>query len=333
MTLMMRSVSWAVVMAMLVSTAARADDDDLLAAPVKKKPAPAKAPAKAPPAKKAPAKKAPVNNDDDLLAAPTSPTPPPPAKKGEVKTEVVVKLAKEAKRAHLFIDDKDMGALPLEPQDVTPGAHTLVVKAPAHANWTKKVTVAAGKTISEMASLEATGGLLSVASDVLGADVFVNGKSVGSTPVEDAEVPAGSAEVLVKKQGYKDGTTTASIVKGREASVTVKLVAEEPKTTTTTIVAQNGDRPVETNLTPVNGPDEATNVSTSTVKPEPITSKWYFWAGAVAVVVAVGVGVGVGVNQANQSKSLDEKAICGGKCDACIGFACSGLLPLPIGPR
>ncbi len=324
-TLMIRKFSWAVMAALLVSSVARADDDDLLAAPVKKKAPPAKAPAKAPPAKKAPAKK-PVVNDDDLLAAPT---PAPAPQKG--KTEVVVKLAREVKRAHLFIDDKDVGAFPVDPQEVTPGAHTLQVKAPAHATWTKKVTVAAGKTLPETATLEATAALLSVSSDVVGADVFVNGKSVGTTPVEDAEVPAGNIEVLVKKHGYKDGVASSALVKGRETSLTVKLTAEEP--VTTTIVAQNGDRPEQTNLTPANLPDETTNVSTTTVKPEPITSKWYFWAGAAAVVVAVGVGVGVGVNQANQSKSLDEKAICGGKCDACIGFACSGLLPLPMGPR
>jgi hypothetical protein len=49
------------------------------------------------------------------------------------------------------------------------------------------------------------------------------------------------------------------------------------------------------------------------------------------VVAAVAVGTGVGISQANQSSSLDEKKICRGKCDACIGFACSGLVSLPIG--
>jgi len=160
--------------------------------------------------------------------------------------------------------------------------------------------------------------------------VFVNGKSVGTTPVEDAEVAAGNAEVLVKKSRYKDGTSSTKIEKGKEASVTVRLVAEEP--VTTTLVAQNGDRPEATHLTPsTTTPDETTNVTVDSSKPEPIYTKWYFWAGAVAVVAAVAVGTGVGISQANQSSSLDEKKICGGKCDACIGFACSGIVSIPIG--
>lgn len=312
---MIRTLPWVMALAMLSSSLSLADEDeDLLAAPAAKKKAPPKAP-KAP-ARRA-AKKAPPPQSDDDLAAPA------PA-----KATVLVKLSKEVKKAHLFIDERDMGTLPLEAQVVSPGEHLLQVKAPAHGTWTKKVNLGPGKKGDYVASLEATGALLSVSSDVAGADVFVNGRSVGSTPVEEAEVPAGTLEVVVKKSGYKDGTQTVKAEKGREVSAAVKLVAEE---TTTTVVAQNADRPENTNLTPAPTDTDTTNITTTTVSPEPIYKKWYFWAGAAAVVAAVAAGTAVGVSQANQSKALDEKAICGGKCDACIGFACSGLVSLPMG--
>ncbi len=312
---MIRTLPWVMALAMLSSSLSLADEDeDLLAAPAAKKKAPPRAP-KAP-ARRA-AKKAPPPQSDDDLAAPT------PA-----KATVLVKLSKEVKKAHLFIDERDMGTLPLEAQAVSPGEHLLQVKAPAHGVWTKKVNLGPGKKGDYVASLEATGALLSVSSDVAGADVFVNGRSVGTTPVEEAEVPAGTLEVLVKKSGYKDGTQTVKAEKGREVSAAVKLVAEE---TTTTVVAQNADRPENTNLTPAPTDTDTTNITTTTVSPEPIYKKWYFWAGAAAVVAAVAAGTAVGVSQANQSKTLDEKAICGGKCDACIGFACSGLVSLPMG--
>ena len=293
--------------ALALSTAAFAQDDDDLAplAPMgKPKPKPKAKPKPKPVAKPV----RPPIADDDL--APIAPI----AAKGELSVKVAANLAGSI----LSLDGKEIGALPLPPLSIPSGEHTVTVKRPGYAAFVKKVLIPGGKTVEVEPKLTATAAVLSVTSDVPGAQVLLNGRSIGIAPLTDVEVPPGPAEIAVIKDGFKEESQKINFVVGKEYPVVVKF--------TPVVVAS--DRPVDSKLTPdgVGGPP-LTGVAVAPA--EPITSKWYFWAGVVAgvaVVAAVAVGVGVG----SQPRPLTEKDICGPEgCDGCIGLQCAaGFRPM-----
>ena len=294
--------------ALLAGPAFAQDDDDLMQLSPKKKADPKPKP-KPKPAKPKPANK-PTAADDDLV----------PLTPSSTKGELVLKVASgsSARRAKVTIDDRDVGTLPIANQSVSAGEHTIVIRAPGHTTWTKKVTVAADKTTEVPVALEANAAIVSVSADASGAQVSINGKHVGTAPIEELEVPPGAVTISVRKEGYKESTQTLKLVAGKEYPISVKLGAP---TVATTILATT-DRPENTNLLPP--PQENVSLATTVEESSPIYTKWYFWAGAVAVVAAVAAGTAVGVSS-SQPKQLGERAICGDNgCDSCIGFDCGG---------
>ena len=292
----------------LSSTAFAQDDDDLAPLAPLGKPKP-KPKAKPKPKPKPKAKPAPVA-DDDL--APIAPI----AAKGDLSVKVAANLAGSI----LSIDGKEVGALPLPAQNIQSGEHTVTVKRPGYAAFVKKVLVPGGKSVEVEAKLTAVAAVLSVTSDVPGAQVLLNGRSIGTVPLNEVEVPPGPAEIAVIKEGFKEESQKISFVAGKEYPIVVKFNA--------VAAATPSDRPVQSKLTPsIGSPNPVAGVSVGPA--EPITSKWYFWAGIAAGVALVTVGVVAGVS-ASQPPPNPEKEICGPNgCDACLGFNCAaGALPL-----
>lgn len=292
----------------LSSTAFAQDDDDLAPLAPLGKPKPKPKPKKPVAPKTKPAK--PTIADDEL--APIGPI----AAKGDLFVKVAANLAGSI----LSIDGKEVGALPLPPQNIPSGEHTITVKRPGYAAFVKKVLVPGGKSVDVEAKLTAVSAVLSVTSDVPGAQVLLNGRSIGTVPLNEVEVPPGPAEIAVIKDGFKEESQKINFVAGKEYPIVVKFNAVVAATVPS-------DRPVETKLTPnVGSPNPVTGVSVAPA--EPITSKWYFWAGIGVGVAAVTVGVIAGV--ASQPPANPEKDICGpGGCDACVGFMCAaGARPL-----
>jgi PEGA domain len=292
--------------ALLVSGPVYAQDDDLVpltptAPKAKPKPKPKPRPAKPAP------KPAPVAQDDDLV----------PLTPAGGKTELLVKLAGDISGAKLFIDNKEVGTLPQAAQAVSAGEHAVLVKRPGFAPFTRKVTVAQGKTVEVSAELKATLAVLNITSEPSGAQVSAGGKSLGTTPLDEVEVAPGFVTLTFKKEGYSETKTDLVAKAGKDHPVSAKLSA-----TASAAVASRpqvvDDRPTAaTSLTP----DDTVTSSVTTeaeVKPAPIVTKWYFWVGVVAVAGAIAAGTAIGVSQANTTKPLTQQEICGGPCDACI---------------
>ncbi|MBL8957685.1 MAG: PEGA domain-containing protein [Myxococcaceae bacterium] len=250
-----------------------AQEDDLPALPTAPKQKPKPRPKARPKTKPAPVA------DDDLPALPTQ------------KGDLLVKLAPAVKGAKLTIDDREIGTLPQGPQTLTAGEHTVTVRRLGYAPFTKKVTVAANKTSDVNVSLEASAAVLTVSCDVAGAQVFVNGRLAGTAPLIELEVPPGSTEIAVRKDGYYDGSQTLNAKAGRDYPIEVKLGAP----IAATVVATNkSDAPVRNDLTPSSSAGGDPVTATETIEDAPVYKKWWFWT-AAAVVIAAGVGIGVGV--------------------------------------
>ena len=70
---------------------------------------------------------------------------------------------------------------------------------------------------------------MTVAANVKGAEVFVDGKSVGMAPLEDEVfVEPGARTIEAKLAGYVDGKKKIDAAKGSMLTVTLSLVKETP---------------------------------------------------------------------------------------------------------
>ena len=294
--------------ALLFALPTLAQDEDL--APLT--PAP-KAKAKPKPKPKAkPAKPAP---EEDL--APLTPA-------STRATELAVKVSGDVQGAKLFIDGKEIGVLPQGPQEVSAGEHTVAVKRPGFAAFSKKVQAAKGKTVEVTAALVASAAVLSVSSDAPNAQVLINGKMVGNAPIEELELPAGTVSVLVRKEGYVDWKQDLVLRAGKDYPLSARLQAAA---SAAVAVAPGGDRPEATHLAPEDAVSSGPlSTETSVESSPPVVTRWYFWVGVVAVAGAIAAGTAIGVSQANAAanKPLTAVDICGEPCP-CLNCA-AGVL-------
>ena len=186
----------------LMSTAAWAEDEDLVplvpkkpaAKPVAKPPAkPAAKPAAKPVAKPAAKPTAAAQPDEDLV-----PLVRP-------KGKLVLKISKAGlERLQMTVDGQDVGPLKENTLQLEAGERVLVLKRPGFANVAKRVIIVSDKTTDLAVPFQAVAGVLSIKTDVPGAEVFVNGKFFKTTPFINAELPPGTVELAVRKAGYKE---------------------------------------------------------------------------------------------------------------------------------
>jgi hypothetical protein len=77
---------------------------------------------------------------------------------------------------------------------------------------------------ADSAGTTASGGL-TVASDPVGAAVYVDGRYVGVTPTRVAELPAGDHRVRLVKEGYLENGRIVKVSASRMESLQVRLTA------------------------------------------------------------------------------------------------------------
>jgi len=106
------------------------------------------------------------------------------------RTRIWVKVPHGTKGATLSIDDRDLGALPVPKLDLPAGDHLVVVRRPGFLDFTRQVSLLPGQTVEVSVAFEPAPGTLSVFADVDGAQVFINGRAMGTTPVSWCCLPA-----------------------------------------------------------------------------------------------------------------------------------------------
>ena len=123
--------------------------------------------------------------------------------------------------ATVRLDGIVVGDTPLTIAKVTPGTRRLRISMSGFASVTRKVEIASGQ---EAAIQVALGGLLNISSIPGEAQVFIDGKYVGLTPLKTGRIPAGSHQLRLTREKYKDRISAAIVEKAREKEVNIRLL-------------------------------------------------------------------------------------------------------------
>ena len=109
---------------------------------------------------------------------------------------------------------------------LTPGSHTVVLSKPGYSSETRTIDVASGSKSFIAVQLAAVTASVSLTSDPAGASVLMDGKDTGKvTPLQITVDKLGSHTFILRKAGYLDESTTASLQAGQVFRFTPALRA------------------------------------------------------------------------------------------------------------
>jgi len=134
--------------------------------------------------------------------------------------------------ATIEVDGVEVGRTPLAtPIRVASGSHVVAVEAPGFLGSRREVTLAGQITETIAMGMEPTDtrmAQLVVTAAVPGAEVVVNGKRVGATPLPaSVAVPPGKVTVELERAGYLTASQTISLDEGARGELTFTL-QEDP---------------------------------------------------------------------------------------------------------
>jgi hypothetical protein len=150
--------------------------------------------------------------------------------------------------ARVFVDGREQGKTPLAVGDLTRGVHRVRVVREGYATEERRVTFTASRPTQSMtiplsrvrlaetrdtkprAPAAATPGTagrfvgaLTVISRPPGATVFLDGRQVGSTPLQLPSLDAGSHAVRLELDGYRHWSSSVRVVAAEQNRVTASL--------------------------------------------------------------------------------------------------------------
>ena len=167
-----------------------------------------------------------------------------------------IRVLSNVDKAHVFLDGKDMGAVPIDIKDVKTGDHVIEVKAPGYQTREEKVAITSGQSAVFKLDLNVSGdGIIKVVSPTPGAEVFIDGASAGRVPAEKG-VSTGEHFVVVKVPGHKDFEQKVRIDAGQTVTVSAEpksvgrlRILSQPQGAQVTINGQiAGNTPLETDV-------------------------------------------------------------------------------------
>jgi hypothetical protein len=146
----------------------------------------------------------------------------PPVRTGLLQVKVAVDGATVA------VDGTDAGVSPIAaPIRLTVGTHALKVSKDGYAEFLDTVKITTNQTTHIDVELLPFAAVVSVSSVPPGADVTIDGKLVGQTPLR-TEVEAGQHELRLSTDGYHEASRPLTLQAGESYTVDEKLIALPP---------------------------------------------------------------------------------------------------------
>jgi eukaryotic-like serine/threonine-protein kinase len=130
--------------------------------------------------------------------------------------------------AEIYVDDRTDAnwVTPFNMTGLMPGAHTVRVSKPGYSSETRTIEVASNSKSFLVVQLAQVSATAIVSSEPAGAAVFMDGKDTGrATPVQLSVDKPGTHTFTLKKQGYLEENTTATLQSAQTFRFSPKLKA------------------------------------------------------------------------------------------------------------
>ena len=135
-----------------------------------------------------------------------------------------LKIKSDTVGAQVFINGKPVGAIPLKRSlRLRKGRHTVRLSKLGYADFLESVTIKRGRTTRLEADLIELDGILNVDSFPAGADVIVDGRFFGRTPIRDV-LETGQHTVVMKAPQYLEFRTEIDVEAGQEIMLNPDLI-------------------------------------------------------------------------------------------------------------
>ena len=127
--------------------------------------------------------------------------------------------------SRIYVDGEDKGASSWTGR-LSAGQHVVEARLASHRSTSQRVDVVRGKEQSiELDAPTPIYGSLNVTSKPFGADVYVDGTKVGTTPDVFTSILEGTRSIEIRKQGYDAYTAQVNISEGKVSDLSATLVA------------------------------------------------------------------------------------------------------------
>lgn len=121
---------------------------------------------------------------------------------GKIQAQSVLSIRSKPDSANVYINNVLYGKTPIELLNVEPGFKTIKLEKDSSKIWSANVFLKKDSSIQIFAVLDGNYGLLTLYSNPLGADVYVNDSLIGKTPLDEYKIKTGINFVKIKKENY-----------------------------------------------------------------------------------------------------------------------------------
>ncbi len=128
------------------------------------------------------------------------------------------------------IDGKLKGQAPLETLEIEAGQHTLELSHPHYAKILQNIFIIGGQKLKLTFTLKAQTGTLSISTQPVHADVEIDGKPWGKTPLSHLQLPTGSHFITLHLPGYTPIKKQISISPQKDTVLSIILEKESTAT-------------------------------------------------------------------------------------------------------
>ena len=140
-------------------------------------------------------------------------------------TKATLEIKSNVKDAEVLINQKSVGAAPIT-VTVESGETTIRLKKAGYKDYITKLALESGDRKVLTANLKAIASVtLEVSANIDGAEVFLNNKLIGKTPLTKKITP-GTAKVSVRMEGYKNYNQSVNQTANTKANIDAELITD-----------------------------------------------------------------------------------------------------------
>ncbi|MFH0765028.1 MAG: PEGA domain-containing protein, partial [Calditrichota bacterium] len=145
-----------------------------------------------------------------------------------------LQISSEPLGAELILDGEKKGVTPVDLSKLEPGKHTVELSAPLYHPLRQDIVLRGGKLFTRNLKLQPNFGGLAISSEPSGVEVFLDDESLGTTPLEKAQILSGEHALRISLEHYQTIRETVTITDGGKLE---KSYALEPNYGLVTIIS------------------------------------------------------------------------------------------------